>query len=98
MNGTAQMDLQPVELAHGVVLLAISEGRLIVGEVAGHAALLYDLLLYAERHRCRSILFHTSRKGLLVKALDATDRLPAWSAPEVVGYIVEVTRDELAGL
>ena len=94
MNGTSQADLLPVELPHGVVLLAISDGRLIVGEVAGNAALLHDLLLYAERHECRAILFHTSRKGLLVKALDATDQLASWSAPKVVGYIVEVARED----
>ena len=82
--------LQPVQLAHGVVLCAVIDSKLIVGEVAGDSHLLADILDYAGERACVSVLFHTSRKGLLVKALDATNAARLWRAPAIVGYVVEV--------
>lgn len=85
--------LQPVQLAHGVLLCAVVGSQLIVGEVAGHAAMLPDILDYADEQRCTSVVFHTTRKGLLIKALDATNAMHRWKAPQIVGYVVEVSRE-----
>jgi hypothetical protein len=71
----------------------VVEERLIVGEVAGQSAMLPDILDYAQEQGCTSVLFHTSRKGLLVKALDTTNASTFWDAPKIVGYLVEVTRE-----
>ncbi len=93
MNGALDAPLRPVQLAHGVLLCAVVNSRLIVGEVGGHAAMLPDILDYADECGCSSVLFHTSRKGLLVKALDTTNGRHTWEAPRIVGYVVEVTRE-----
>lgn len=93
MNAT-DCELKPVQLRNGVLLCAVVDDRLIVGEVAGHAAMLPDILDYAQECNCSTVLFHTSRKGLLVKALDCTNASTYWEAPKVVGYVVEVTREK----
>ncbi len=86
-------ELQPVQLAHGVLLCAVAGQQLIVGEVAGHADLLADILDYAEERGCSSVVFHTTRKGLIMRALDLTNARHAWAAPRIAGYVVEVRRD-----
>lgn len=93
MNTTQDAELKPVPLAHGVVLCAIVNRLLIVGEVAGNASILADLLDYAEESGCSTVLFHTSRKGLLFRALDVTNARVQWTAPAIVGYVVEVKRE-----
>lgn len=93
MNATEEATLVPVPLAHGVLLCAVVNRQLIVGEVGGNAAMLPDILDYADEVGCSSVLFHTSRKGLLFKALDVTNARHAWEAPKIVGYVVEVTRE-----
>lgn len=94
MTQTTELELRPVQLTHGVLLCAISGVHLIVGEVAGHADMLPDILDYAAEQGCTSVLFHTSRKGLLVRAIETTNALHDWAAPQVVGYIVEVKREK----
>ena len=93
MNNTMETELHPVQLRNGVLLCAVVGSQLIVGEVAGSSAMLPDIFDYADECGCSSILFHTSRKGLLFKALDVTDALHAWEAPRIVGYVVEVRRE-----
>lgn len=85
-------ELKPVQLAHGVLLCAVADEHLIVGEVAGHADLLADVLDYAEERGCSSVVFHTTRKGLLLRALDLTNARHNWEAPHITGYVVEVRR------
>lgn len=85
--------LKPVQLLNGVLLCAVVGEQLIVGEVAGSAAMLADILDYAEEQRCSSVLFHTSRKGLLMKALECTNARANWQAPRIVGYVVNVNRE-----
>lgn len=92
-ESVATADLRPVHLLHGVVLCAEVDGRLIVGNIAGDAALLGDLIDYADERGCAAIVFHTSRKGILVRALDATNARHAWAAPHVIGYWVEIARE-----
>jgi hypothetical protein len=93
MTPTTELELRPVQLLHGVLLCAISGAQLIVGEVAGHADMLPDILDYAAEQGCTSVLFHTSRKGLLVRAIETTNALHGWTAPQIVGYVVEVKRE-----
>lgn len=93
MNVTHDTELRPVPLVHGVLLCAVVGTQLIVGEVGGNAAMLPDILDYADECGCSSVLFHTSRKGLLLKALDVTNALHAWEAPKIIGYVVEVQRE-----
>ena len=95
MNQTAHdVQLSAVQLEHGVLLCAVANGHLIVAEVAGSSAMLVDILLHAERSGCDSVLFHTSRKGLFMKLIDVANALPEWSAPSIVGYVVELKRGE----
>lgn len=93
MNATQELELRPVQLRHGVLLCAVAGAQLIVGEVAGDSHLLPDILDYAAEQGCSSVLFHTSRKGLLLKAIETTNALHAWAAPQIVGYVVEVKRE-----
>ena len=86
-------ELKPVQLLHGVLLCAVVDHQLIVGEVAGHADMLPDILDYAAELGCTSVLFHTSRKGLLVRAIETTNAMHAWASPHIVGYVVEVKRE-----
>lgn len=85
--------LSPVQLVHGVLLCAVIGPQLIVGEVTGHADMLADILDYAEECGCSSVVFHTTRKGLLLRALDLTNARHNWAAPSITGYVVEVRRD-----
>lgn len=93
MNQTQEAELRPVQLVHGVLLCAVVGSQLIVGEVGGNAAMLADILDYADECGCSSVLFHTSRKGLLFKLLDVTNALHTWEAARIVGYVVEIKRE-----
>ena len=90
----ASAELAPIQLRSGVLLCAVFGSQLVVGEVAGHAEMLADILDYAEEQGCSSVVFHTTRKGLLIRALEVTNARHLWAAPTIAGYVVEVKRED----
>ena len=93
MNATEAM-LQPVQLAHGVLLCAVMDRQLVIGEIAGDKGIFGDILDYADDVGCTAVLFNTARKAVLFAALAAANARHQWQAPQITGYFVEMRREE----
>jgi hypothetical protein len=83
-------DYQEVTLPHGVMLCAVLDGMLIVGQFTGDRRGLPEIITYATANGCTAVRFLTFRKALIAMLHEEAALLSRWEMPEVVGYVLEI--------